>query len=98
MGGRSLWGGVPRQRRGEQKKRKKKEEFYYYYVSSFFFVFFSLSPRDPWQPSHILEDPNHGPYGVGCPDRGEVSKKLDDGWPESEKGDVTAAVNMMITR
>ena len=25
-------------------------------------------------------------------------KKLDDGWPESEKGDVTAAVNMMITR
>ena len=24
--------------------------------------------------------------------------KLDDGWPESEKGDVTAAVNMMITR
>ena len=25
-------------------------------------------------------------------------KKLDDGWPESNKGDVTAAVNMMITR
>ena len=25
-------------------------------------------------------------------------KKLDDGWPESEKGDVTAALNMMITR
>ena len=24
--------------------------------------------------------------------------QLDDGWPESEKGDVTAAVNMMITR
>ena len=24
--------------------------------------------------------------------------ELDDGWPESEKGDVTAAVNMMITR
>ena len=24
--------------------------------------------------------------------------KLDDGWPESEKGDVTAAVNMLITR
>ena len=27
-----------------------------------------------------------------------IPKKLDDGWPESEKGDVTAAVNMMITR
>ena len=26
------------------------------------------------------------------------TKKLDDGWPESEKGDVTAAVNMMITK
>ena len=25
-------------------------------------------------------------------------QKLDDSWPESEKGDVTAAVNMMITR
>ena len=24
--------------------------------------------------------------------------KLDDGWPESEEGDVTAALNMMITR
>ena len=24
--------------------------------------------------------------------------KLDDGWPESEKGDVTATLNMMITR
>ena len=28
----------------------------------------------------------------------QTNKKLDDGWPESEKGDVTAAVNMMITR
>ena len=30
--------------------------------------------------------------------RGFGPQKLDDGWPESEKGNVTAAVNMMITR
>ena len=28
----------------------------------------------------------------------QIYYKLDDGWPESEKGDVTAALNMMITR
>ena len=68
--GRSLWGGVPRQRGGEQKKAKKKRIFYCYYCSIFFLLFFSFPPG----PLATISNSCRGRPST-APDRGEVSKK-----------------------